>query len=100
MEDKDRTQPVEFPATALRTETLEITLPVGFVIDELPPPVRVDIGVAAYISKSEFEGGVLRYSRRLEVRDVLVRTDQLADLKKFYRQIATDERARAGLRKE
>ena len=100
LEDKERTQPVEFPSTLVRTEAIEITLPAGFVIDELPAPAQVDIGVAAYTSKSEVEGGVLRYSRKLEVRDVVVRSDQLAELKKLYRQIAADEKSRAVLKKE
>jgi transglutaminase-like putative cysteine protease len=100
LENGERKQPVEFPAAMLRTESIEFTLPEGWGADELPPPVQADIAAASYGSKSEMEGRVLRYSRRLEIRDVLVDKEQIADLKKFYRQVAADERAKAVLKRQ
>jgi hypothetical protein len=100
MENGERKQPVEFPATTLRTETIEIAMPEGYTVDELPPPVQADMRTLSYSSKTEVDGKVLRYNRRLEIKDVLVSTEQLADLKKFYRQVAADEKARAVLKKQ
>ena len=100
LESGNRTHPVELSAAELRTETVEITLPPGFVVDELPSPTKAEIDVAVYSSKSEADGRILRYTRRFEIRDVLVRTDQLSELKKFYRQMAADEKAKVVLRKE
>lgn len=68
-------------------------------MDELPPPVDVDCGFAAYRSKTEVSGGVLKYSRTYEVKDVFVPTAQLSELKKFYRQVSADEFTSAVLRR-
>ncbi len=94
LENGERKQPVEFPGTRLRRESVEITLPEGFSVDELPPLVHADIGIASYSSKTEIDGKVLRYSRQLQINDVTVKTEQLPDLKKFYRQVAAGEKAR------
>lgn len=95
MEGEERAHPVEFDSARLETDTFEITLPPGYQLDELPPPVELDYGFAAYRSKVEVEGNVLRYHREYTVKEVKVPTARLADLKKFYRQIAADERASA-----
>ena len=81
------------------TDVFEITLPAGYEIDDLPPPVDVEYSLAAYHSKSEVKDGVLRYSRTFEVRDVMVPASQLDNLKKFYRVIAGDERNNAVLKR-
>jgi len=99
LERKERRYPVEFPAASLETDTFEIALPTGYEVDELPPPVSVDYGFAAYQSKVELSGSVLRYSRTYQVKEVLVPTQRLDELKRFYRQIAADERTSAVLRR-
>jgi len=97
MEGEERAHPAEFDSASLETDTFEITLPPGYQLDELPPPVDVDYGFAAYRSKFEVQGNVLRYHREYTVKEVKVPTARLADLKKFYRQISADERASAVL---
>jgi len=99
LERKERKYPVEFPATTLQSDSVEIALPKGYKVDELPPPVEVDIGTALYRSKAEVAGDVLRYRRQYQIKDVLVPVDHLDGLKKFFREVATDERASAVLKK-
>lgn len=91
LEIKDRTYPVEFPEASEQRDTFEITLPPGLVVDELPAPVESDYSFASYRSKTEFSSGVLRYTRTYQVKEVMVPTARLAELKRFYRQIAQDE---------
>jgi hypothetical protein len=100
MENGERKQAIEYHSANLRLETIEIALPDGYSVDELPSPVQADAGALSYSSKTELDGRVLRYSRRLEIRDVLVKTEQLPDLKKFYRLVAAAEKARAVLKKD
>jgi hypothetical protein len=97
LEGEERAHPVEFDAASLETDTFEISLPPGYKLDEIPPPVELDYGFAEYRSKVELEGNVLRYHREYKVKEVKVPAARLADLKKFYRQIAADERASAVL---
>ncbi len=99
LERKERKHPFQFSAASMETDTFEIALPAGYEVDELPPPVEVDYGFAAYSSKIEVSGSILKYSRTYQVKDVLVPTAQLGELKKFYRQVAADEFSSAVLRR-
>jgi len=88
----------EFEGPAKSTDTFEITLPAGYEVDDLPPPVDVDYGFASYHSKTEAAAGVLRYSRTFEIKELSVPPDKTDQLKKFYRIIASDERNTAVLK--
>jgi hypothetical protein len=89
--------PVEFPGPSLDSDTFEITLPAGYEVSDLPPPVDVDYPFASYHSKTEANGNTLKYTRRLEVKELTVPLAQMENLKLFYRIIATDERNTAVL---
>ena len=89
--------PVEFTGPSLDSDTFEITLPEGYEVSDLPPAVDVDYGFANYHSKTETSGKTLKYTRRLEVKELTVPVAQVESLKKFYRIIASDERNTAVL---
>jgi hypothetical protein len=86
---------IEFEEPVRDTDVFEITVPIGYAIDELPRPVHADAGFAAYDSKTEMIGRVLRYSRTFELRDLDVPASQTDQLKAFFELIARDERATA-----
>jgi hypothetical protein len=99
METKEPRQfPIEFEGPVLDTDKFEITLPPGYEVDELPPPVDVDFSFASYHSKTEAKGNVIGYTRTFEVKELSVPVSKAGDLKKFYRIIASDERNTAVLR--
>ncbi len=100
MEIKQRKYPVEFSSATLQTDTYEIQLPPGFVVEDIPDPVKADYSFGEYSSKCEVKGNVLYYQRTYEIKDVIVSTKGLDNLKQFFRQIATDERSSAVLRRE
>ena len=58
----------------------------------MPPPVDADFSFASYHSKSEADGNLIRYIRTFEVKELSVPANRAAELKKFYRIIAGDER--------
>ena len=93
-----RQYPVEFEGPERDTDIFEITLPAGYDVDDLPPPVNADYDFADYHSKAEKDGNVLRYTRVFEVKQLSVPVNRMDDLKKFYRIIATDERNSAVLK--
>ena len=93
-----RKYPVEFEGPQRDSDTFEIKLPAGYVVDELPPPVDVDYSFASYHSKSEATGDTIRYTRTFEIKEVSVPVSKTDDLKKFYRIIANDERQTAVLK--
>lgn len=83
---------IEFSAPMRDTDTFEISLPPGYEVDELPPPVDADYGFAAYHSKTEVSGSVIRYTRTFEIKELSVPVSKAEEVKKFNRVIATDER--------
>jgi len=93
-----RQYPIEFDGPVLDTDSFEITLPPGYEVDDLPPPVDADFGFASYHSKTEVKGNVLGYTRTFEVKELSVPVSRAQDLKKFYRIIASDERNTAILK--
>ena len=96
---ESREQPIEFEAPVRNTDVFEITVPKGYVPDSLPPAVNEDIGAISYRSSTTFTGGVLRYTRTLEVKELSVPVAKAESLKKFYRAIENDERNSALLKK-
>ena len=93
-----RRYPVEFSGPEKDTDTFEITMPLGYEVDDLPPPVNADYSFASYHSKTEVNGNTLKYTRTLEVKELSVPLSKIEDLKKFYRVIAGDERNNAVLK--
>lgn len=96
---KQRLYAVEFDAATLQSDVFEIELPAGYVVDEVPPPVELNTDFAAYKSRIEVNGTVLRYQREYTVKEVRVPAERLEELKKFYRQVAADERASVVLKR-
>jgi len=93
-----RKYPVEFDGPGLDTDAFDITLPPGYVVDDLPPPVDAEYGFASYHSKTEVNGNAIRYTRSFEVKELSVPVSRVEELKKFYRIIASDERNTAVLK--
>jgi hypothetical protein len=91
-QNEPRKYPVEFAGPEKDMDTSEITLPNGYDVDELPPPVDTDYSFASYHSKTEAKGNVLTYTRTMEIKELSVPEDKLEQLKTFYRAIAGDER--------
>ncbi len=93
-----RKYPVEFRGPMKNTDEVEIKLPAGYEVDELPPAADAEYSFGSYHSKCEMKDGALLYIRTLEYKELSVPVDKLEQLKKFYRIIATDERSTAVLK--
>ncbi len=84
--------PIEFAGPARDTDSFEITIPPGYVVDDFPSPVDADYGFASYHSKTVVNGNVVGYTRTFELKELSVPVSKADDLRKFYRIIASDER--------
>lgn len=93
-----RKYPVEFDGPWKNSDTIEIAIPAGYEVDDLPPPVNADYSFASYHSKTEASGSTLKYTRTFEVKELSVPVSKVDDLKKLYRIIAGDERNTAVLK--
>ncbi len=92
LEGKPRKQPVAFSHATLESDVVDISLPSEYVIDEIPQTVKYDYPFAAYNSETRIAEHALHYSRTYQLKDVQVPVEQLENLKKFFREIADDER--------
>jgi hypothetical protein len=89
---ESRKFPIEFEEPTRDTDTFEITIPAGYVVDDLPPPVDADFSFASYHAKTVVNGNVVGYTRTFELKELSVPVSKAEDLRKFYRIIAGDER--------
>jgi uncharacterized protein DUF3857/transglutaminase superfamily protein len=84
--------PIEFEGPVRDSDRFEITIPAGYVVDDVPPPVDADFGFASYHSKTEVNGNLIYYSRTFEIKELSVPVKRADELKRLYRMIASDER--------
>ncbi len=97
---KHRSVPIDLGETREVHDVCEIKLPAGVAADELPPPVQVDMGFAAYQSKVTADGGILRYERTFTVREITLPAERYKDVEKLSSVIATDEGSTAVLKRQ
>jgi len=98
-QQKPRKYPIEFAEATRQDDIFDITLPAGYVVDGLPDPVQANCDYASYQSETKVAGGVLHYKRTFEIKDVMVPTEKLGELKSFLQQVAADQQAAAVLRR-
>jgi hypothetical protein len=91
LERKPRRLPFQFEDASRETDVYEFDLPKEYAIDDVPEPVKVDMGFATYESKIEITGTKLRYSREFVRREVLLKPDQTEALRKMQGIIGADE---------
>jgi hypothetical protein len=96
---KKRLYPIEFEEASRQDDIFDITLPAGYVVDELPKAVDASCPYATYKSEVTMNGNVLRYKRTYTITDVMVPTEHLDEVREFFRQIDADEKASAVLRR-
>jgi len=97
--NKPRHYAYDFRAPFLDRDNIEISLPEGFTVDELPDPAKATFPFAEYVSKTENSGSVLKYTREYKITATQVSMDQMDQLKKLFGQINLDEKNMAVLKK-
>jgi len=97
---KARLVPINLSETMQEQDDYTIALPVGYAVDEIPDPVKLDLGFAAYESSSLVKDNVLHYTRTYTVREVTLPADRYSDVQKLAGVIAADEQSRAVLKKQ
>ena len=96
---KPRHYAYEFDAPFLDSDTVEITLPEGFKVDELPDPAKANFPFGQYTSKTEADGNVLKYTRQYKMSSTLVPLEHIDQLKRLFSEIIADEKSMAVLKR-
>jgi hypothetical protein len=99
LEKKERKYPIEMHSTSRSDDEYVIEIPAGFVVDDVPNPVKVDSGFGSYESQIKVSGSKITYTRTYINRTLEIPTDKLADYRKFQARIAEDENAVVVLKK-
>ncbi len=99
-DDKPRTLPIDLTATGRWHDSYDIALPPGFVVDETPDPVDLDVDFASYHSTITSKADQLHYEREFVVRQVQIPPDQAPAFRKLESAILTDEISTAVLKKQ
>ena len=95
-----RMVPIDLSETIEEQDEYSIELPEGYAIDELPQPISLDMGFAAYASSSKMDGNTLRYSRTYIVRELTLPAARYGELQKLAGVIASDEQSSAVFKKQ
>ena len=97
---KPRHYAYEFDAPFMRSDSVEISLPEGYSVDELPNSAKGEFSFASIKSKTEQAGNVLKYSREYKMQATSVPAEKYDDLRHFFSQIIADEKNMAVLKKK
>ncbi len=99
-DDKPRIYPIDLDATGRWRDSFDIAIPPGYVVDETPDPVDLDLDFASYHSKVTAKGNLLHYEREYVVRQVEIPPAKAADFRRFESTILSDEKNAAVLKKQ
>ena len=73
------------------TETVNVKLPAGFVVDELPNAVKLDEAFGTYATTYKVDKGQLRFTRTMVVRGATIPVGDYATVRSFFEKIRTAE---------
>jgi hypothetical protein len=100
MEGKPRAYDIEIGHPGKWHDSFDIAIPAGYVVDETPDPVDVDVDFARYKSAVSVKGNMLHYEREYVVRQVEIPPAKAADFRKLENTILFDEKGTAVLKKQ
>lgn len=94
-----RTVPIDLSQTMQEQDDYSIELPEGYAVDEIPDPVKLDLGFAAYQSSSKVDGNILHYTRTYTVRELTLPANRYSEVQKLAGTILSDEQSSAIFKK-
>jgi hypothetical protein len=92
--------PINLRQAMQAKDEFTIQLPAGYTVDEIPDPIKLDLGFASYESSSTVKDNVLHYTRTYTVREVTLPADKYPDVQKLAGIISADEQRSAVLKKQ
>jgi hypothetical protein len=87
-----RMHPIVIKATAY-SESVSVKLPAGFVVDEMPDPVKLETSFGSYATTYEVKDGQLLFTRKLVQRAATIPVDGYASVRSFFQKIRAAELA-------
>ncbi|HKO98663.1 MAG TPA: DUF3857 domain-containing protein [Pyrinomonadaceae bacterium] len=94
-----RQHPVVLESHAF-TETVRVTLPADFEVDEMPDPVKLEAPFGTYKTSYEVKGGQLLFSRSLAQKAGTIPANQYQVVRNFFERVRAAEHAPVVLAKK
>ncbi len=85
-----RRHPIVLDARAF-TETVHLKLPAGFLVDELPDPLKIDVPFGSYKTTYEVKDSELLFTRTLAQRAGTIPAAQYQTVRSFFERIRAAE---------
>jgi hypothetical protein len=90
--DPKRQYPIVLDSLAF-AETVRLTLPEGFSVDELPDAVKLETPFGTYQTTYEIKGSELIFTRKMSQRAATIPPDQYQGVRSFYERIRAAEQS-------
>ena len=100
LDHKPRLVPIDLKLPMEAKDDFTIEVPAGYAVDEMPDPVKLDVGFASYESSTRLDGNTLHYTRTYTVRQVSLPADRYPDVQKLAATIEADEQNHAVFKKQ
>ena len=100
MEGKTREYPIELGHPGRWHDSYDIAIPDGYVVDDIPNPVDVDVDFASYRASVSAKGKVLHYESEYVVRDIEIPPSKAEPFRQLESAILANEKSAAVLKKE
>lgn len=90
--ERSRKNPINFESNSF-TERVQVDLPSGFEVDEMPEPVSLSLPFGTYSTKYEIKEGKLFYTRALITKRTSVPVEKYAEVQGFFSKIRDAEQS-------
>ncbi len=100
MEGKPRLYPIELGHPGRWHDSFDIAIPSGYIVDEIPNPVDIDLDFASYHSSASAKGNLLHYESDYVVRQVELPSSKAATFRQLQSAILSDERSAVVVKKQ
>jgi transglutaminase-like putative cysteine protease len=100
MEGKPRAYSIEIGHPGRWHDSFDIAIPPGYVVDETPDPVNIDLDFASYHSSISAKDNTLHYDREYTVRQVEIPPARAQSFRMLESAIMSDEKGTAVLKKQ
>ena len=94
-----RKHPVVLPANAY-SETVNVKLPAGFAVDEVPDAVKLETPFGSYVTSYEVKNNQLIFKRQLSLQATTIAPADYEKVRKFFESIHAAENAPVVLAKQ
>lgn len=100
MEGKPRAYPIELGHPGRWHDAFDVTVPAGYIVDDIPDPVKIDLDFASFHASVSSKDGHLHYESEYVVRDVEIPPSKANEFKNLETAILSYEKSSAVLKKE